>query len=286
MPPSIDHFIAHKRRRRGITDRTATQYTQLLRRFHNWCRAGQIDPELVELEDMVRYLETLHLRPASLHSHVVVLRSWGRYLVDSGRRQSSPADELQGVKLTLTLRPPVTEAEIQQLVRSIDARTTRGARLLALIALWYGCALRLTESVTIERRDIDLDARELRVQGKGGGWDAVTIPEGAVPHLERWMRRSRGRMLFPGGGPGGTIHRNTAYESLRAAVRAAGFAMERWHPHMLRHACAVHMLRGGANLRTIQRHLRHRDIKMTERYLAIDTSDVRAAVDRSHPLNA
>jgi integrase/recombinase XerD len=78
------------------------------------------------------------------------------------------------------------------------------------------------------------------------------------------------------------LQRQSLAKMVRLHARRAGLKA-RITPHTLRHACATHLLQGGADIRHIQALLGHQSIHVTARYTRVDTTDLRRVLQRSHP---
>jgi integrase/recombinase XerD len=124
----------------------------------------------------------------------------------------------------------------------------------------------------------------LRVErGKGDVDREVPISQKLVETLReywRWMRPQT--YMFPGTADGWRadkpITSKVVWEAVQHAARRAGIE-KRVSPHTLRHCFATHMLEGGADLRTIQVLMGHKDIEATTRYLHVSTKRLQAATN-------
>ncbi|RMH52168.1 MAG: tyrosine recombinase XerC [Zetaproteobacteria bacterium] len=160
------------------------------------------------------------------------------------------------------------------------------ARDLALVALLYGCGVRISEAVALDLTDLDAGARLLRiVRGKGGKARQVPIPSGAMRLLCRWLDL---RPLLPAqpalfvNRRGGRISSRSVQRMMKrlAAEQGADAAVT---PHRLRHAFATDLLAGGADLRAIQELLGHQSLATTERYTHLDIGRLQELYRRTHP---
>ena len=162
----------------------------------------------------------------------------------------------------------------------------------------YGSGLRRQEACDLVLAGLDFEHDSLRVVGKGGRARTVPLTEPAVAALRDVARAraaaARGRDGSPraatrapvfvsrSGRPldGSTVYRVVA-RALRASGRAGG-------PHLLRHAAGTHLLEGpggvgGAHLRVVQEVLGHASLATTQRYTAVTTKSMQAALRRGHP---
>jgi integrase/recombinase XerC len=161
------------------------------------------------------------------------------------------------------------------------------ARDTALFTLLYGCGLRISEALALNRADAPLPGNDapLRITGKGGKTRIVPVLAIAREMVARWLRHhwqpvpdaplflgARGKRLDPA----------IAQKTLRDFRRLNGLP-EHATPHALRHSFATHLLAQGADLRSIQELLGHASLSTTQRYTAVDTAQIMAIWRRAHP---
>ncbi len=155
-------------------------------------------------------------------------------------------------------------------------RRAIAARDRAMLEVFYGGALRVSEIVGAKLEDLKLELGYVLVRGKGDKERIVPLGKPAIDAVEQYLKNDRetlaaGRasaLLFVGRGAR-PLTRQRVWQMVRRAGAAAG---RKASPHMLRHSCATHMVEKGADLRTVQTILGHADIATTQVYthLALD----------------
>ena len=218
------------------------------------------------------------------------LRSFLRFV----EREKGIANAAIGLVATPRAKKPLpralTVADAQAVSRDIaevsDTATIQ-ARDTALFTLLYGCGLRISEALSLNRADAPLPGSDapLRVTGKGGKTRIVPVLAIARDMTARWLRLhwqdepdaplflgARGKRLDPA----------IAQKALRDFRRLNGLP-EHATPHALRHSFATHLLAQGADLRAIQELLGHASLSTTQRYTAVDTAQLMATWRRAHP---
>src|SRR5450631_4265526 len=145
-----------------------------------------------------------------------------------------------------------------------------------LLAILYGCGLRVAEATQLKVSDIDSDRNLLRVRHGKGRKDRQTLLPAKLLELLRhyWRNQRPADWLFPGADATRPISANAVYLICRKAPQTAGLSKP-IHPHSLRHAFATHLLEAGVNLRTIQILLGHANLETTARYLHVADIAVR-----------
>ena len=160
------------------------------------------------------------------------------------------------------------------------------ARDAAMLEMFYGGALRVTEVVGVGVEDLKLDLGYVLVRGKGDKERMVPLGRAAQQAIAAYLKDGRPALLadrnsaylFIARG-GRQLTRQRVWQMVRAAAAPTGRKVS---PHMLRHSCATHMVEGGADLRTVQTILGHADIATTQIYTHVALDRLRQ-VYRKHP---
>ena len=175
----------------------------------------------------------------------------------------------------------------QQVARLIEAADSAFHRIIVMTL--YATGVRRLELTQLQIHDIDSARMVVHVRdGKGGKDRDVMLSEQLLFALRehiRGLRRKPERWLFPGGSThtgNYPIGGSTVWNACHYAAQRRGIDKP-VHPHILRHCCATHLLEAGADLRTIQMLLGHRDLEETARYLHLSAKRLR---DVASPLDS
>jgi integrase/recombinase XerD len=153
----------------------------------------------------------------------------------------------------------------------------KNLRHRALLAILYGCGLRVSEVAHLKVADIDGTRNVLWVRCGKRRKDRQALLPPKLRELLRdyWRSRRPTGWLFPSSDPRRPISAKAIFLACRQAAQQAGIA-KAVHPHSLRHAFATHLLEAGVDLRTIQILLGHAHLETTARYLQLADVTVRA----------
>jgi integrase/recombinase XerD len=219
------------------------------------------------------------------------VKAFFRFLTDRQTILIDPSAHLRHPKVPRTLpRQLLSEPETEKLLGSPDITTPLGIRNRAILELLYATGIRNSELRALELSDIDLERQELFVsRGKGNKSRRLPLGEEAAACLEDYLLNARsalacstsGDLVFLSSG-GQKIDRGRLSGLVREMAAACGLG-KHVTPHLLRHACATHMLRRGAGLRQLQVLLGHVKLNTTQRYTLIDIGDLHKAVSEYHP---
>ena len=172
------------------------------------------------------------------------------------------------------------------------------ARLLAAMrgtkwlmgSLLYGAGLRVSEVVSLDMTQVNLDVGFVRCIGKGNKERLVPLGRYAQTAIRRYLkverpalirRRAEVSALFVNHG-GRRLTRQRIWQLIRGYATKSGVTAK-IGPHALRHSFATHLLTRGADLRTVQELLGHASIATTQRYTQVDRTRLKAVHERFHP---
>ena len=236
-------------------------------------------------------LDGAHLSTTTQHGRLVAVRAFFRFLVREGHLLMDPTASLVLPKASARLpQSLLTPKEAIALVESIDTSTPLGLRDRAILEVLYASGLRSSELCTLGVTDFDPDAQTLSVRAGKGNRDRV-VPLGpiAAAVLGDYLAQARPKLATAAGvlnlfvtKGGRACHRNAVNLLVRRAARRAGITKP-VRPHRLRHACATHLLAGGADIRHVQKLLGHRTLSATQIYTRVEISDLQAVHRKFHP---
>jgi len=218
------------------------------------------------------------------------LRGLFRFACREGILGSNPATSVRSPKQSSRLPRHLRPGEIEVLLDAAAGDEPLRRRDLAVLELLYASGLRVSELTQLDWNDLELEARTLRVMGKGGKERMVPFGEPAAQALYRWLETwDEIRRTSPG--PDEPVFLN--YRGGRLGVRSVRRIIDRYvdkaalasgvHPHTLRHTFATHLLESGADLRTIQELLGHSSLSTTQRYTHVEIDRLLKIYRESHP---
>jgi integrase/recombinase XerC/integrase/recombinase XerD len=284
-------------RRRDASTRTRRAYAGDLQQFASWARPQQLAPADVGPKAVRRYIARLSEQGTAASTSARKLAAL-RALFNSQREHGSiaqnPADLVSTPRRPAHLPRVLSVREAARLLDGITADGPLELRDRALFELAYSCGLRAEEIVSLTLADIDHDAEQLRVEGKGRKTRILPVGEPALAAVTRYLERARPRLAAQAG------RRRPAHEALFVSKSGRPLAtsdvrrrLRRWSaragvaggfsPHSLRHSFATHLLDGGADLRSIQDLLGHASVSSTQIYTRVESARLKRAYASSHP---
>jgi len=286
LSEAISEYLRQLRDIRLASHHTVAAYRRDLKRFLAHC--GDVPLSTISRRQVQDWLVAAHasgLAPASLARRLSALRSFLDTAVRMNWCMENAADGIappkQAKRLPRTLPPEQTTLLLQPTHAESESRD------LALLAVMYGCGLRVSEVAGLNLADIDMGEAEMRVRGKGGKERVAPIPDGARTLLSNYLDQRMGhadinqQALFLNRS-GGRLSSRSIQRMLKKRALATGADVS-VTPHRLRHSFATDLLVGGVDLRAIQELLGHASLSTTERYTHLDINKLTGIYDKAHP---
>ncbi len=281
----VGDYLRRLRDERGLSPHTVAAYRRDLAQFFDFAaRAGCAGLDDVERRTVRRFLAQLTTRQyarRSLARKVSAIRAFYTDAVRRGVAAANPAEGVPTPKLPQTLPRTVPARPLAALLDALDGDDPETLRDRAILELLYGTGLRVGEATSLSVADIG-HGELLRVVGKGGRERAVPLGRAARAALAAYLEKGRPALAKSAAGDAlwvGARGGRMGTRGLRRVVRARAATF----PHSLRHAFATHLLENGADLRTVQELLGHRELGTTQVYTAVTREHLKATYERSHP---
>ncbi len=245
------------------------------------------DVTLTHLEQYGLSLTDRGLADATRYMYLRCARHFFGYLSKTHQIFINPAINLVIPKYRRPLKPVPSVDEINRLLDQPDVKTPIGLRDRAFLETLYSCGLRRNEAVSMTLSDLNLKEGLLLVNGKGGKERVVPVGESAIRFIKRYINTARPQFMKHPDEPvlwltqrGSRISFSTVDNILRRYSASAGIDMK-LSAHVLRRACATHMLSNGAHPVELQAFLGHSDLKNLSQYLKVTITDMKAMHERS-----
>jgi len=225
------------------------------------------------------------------------MRQYYRYLVSEDVRGDDPTTTIESPKQGRTLPKTLSEEEVSQLIKTAgQGGGADSIRLVCLLEMLYATGLRVSELVGLPMAAIGENTEFLMVEGKGGRERMIPISEPAQKAIQNYLavretfigienKAAQDKSFFPSKtSESGHLTRQRFAQLLKDLARDAEVEEGRVSPHILRHAFATHLLKRGADLRSVQKMLGHADIATTQIYTHIVGEDTKETVEEKHPM--
>jgi integrase/recombinase XerD len=273
---------------------TVETYTGIIRRFAAHLEASGLDPACIGEEEIAYWMMTQRTPegvlpdPRTAARAVSALRSFFRFMVLEDLRKDNPALLLERPRPPRRLPEAMSLEEVDAFLACIPVDSPLGLRDRALFELIYSCGLRVSEAVGLSSDRYYRQEQMLRVPGKGDAERFVPMGQAAAERLDEYLRFGRPYLASPKrpvdalflNHRGGALTRKGMWKRFKEIALKAGVEGK---IHSLRHSFATHLLEGGADLRSVQELLGHRDITTTQIYTHVAERELENTHHFHHP---
>jgi integrase/recombinase XerD len=289
----VEQFLRHTSLERGRSANTIAAYRRDLDRWIGFVGARSVESiDSVAVTDYLTSLRRDGLATSSITRALSVVRSFHRYLVAEGIASNDPTGAVIAPGRTQRLPKALSIEQVTALLESTTTETPVGLRDRAILELMYATGARVSEAVGLVVDDVHADEvlDVITLTGKGNKQRVVPVGRFAREALDAYLVRGRPALLAKGrgtpalflGARGAALSRQNVFLIIRAAAARAEITST-ISPHTLRHSCATHLLRGGADIRVVQEMLGHASVATTQIYTLVTRDALTEAYRTSHP---
>ena len=295
----ITEFIQYLRIEKNATPMTLKSYSEDLEGWLEYTyelHSGRlpllenIDPP--EIRGYLAAMNEVNYAKSTAARRMASLRSFFRFAQRQGWCAENPAVSVRNPKIGRRLPVFLSTDEVKRLLAAPDVTRWQGLRNRAILEVIYSSGIRVGELVGLDLDDLNLDEGMIQVRGKGMKERYAFLGHYAVRALTAWLRQRpeilkrhpekvKGNPVFLGS-TGGRITARSVERMVDKYIQETGLN-RKVSPHTLRHSFATHLLNAGADIRSIQELLGHKNLVTTQIYTHVSLEAMRKAYDRAHP---
>lgn len=288
---AIEDFINYCVFEKGLADKTKESYQYDLGIYKNFLLRKEI--KLVQniltshIEDFLKQRAIMEEKVSTIAHNLTVIKNFHLYLYKTKVVKVDVAEGISRPKLQKKIPQVVSIEDINRLL-DIKLDTVFDYRNKAMVELMYGTGLRVSELISLDTYDLDFINCVIRVKGKGSKERVIPLGEYSIyylklylPKREIMLKKVPCNALFLNN-HGKRMTRQGFFKNLKLILKKQGLD-ENISPHTLRHSFATHLLKRGADLRSIQELLGHSDIATTKIYTHVSDDKVSHDYKKYHP---
>ena len=290
----IGDFMDYLRYERNRSELTISGYLSDLKAFSAFIheKDAQLTFETVDtdlIRDWMEYMMDNGATPRSVARRLSAVKSFYRFGLKHGLVAHDPAHAIHKPKFDRPLPQFVRENDFDNLLdRQVWATDIISTRTRTILLLFYETGIRLSELIGLDDNSVDLEKKELKVDGKGRKQRIVPFGDELAAVLRHWReQRDREYPLRPTNAffVDNKKKRMRPFQ-VRAIVKnqlSLVDGLDRRSPHVLRHSFATAMLNNGADLESVQRLLGHESLSTTEIYTHTTFEQLKKIYSKAHP---
>lgn len=295
LPELIDNFLEYLEIERNCSKLTIRDYRHYLKSFSNWFSSTLPHKSIEDLsiQDVRKYRvylahradeKGMTLKRVTQNYYIIALRSFLRFLIKNDYKTLEPS-KIDLPKVESRSLKFLEKQQVDLLVTAIDTSKEEGMRDRAILELLFSTGLRVSELVKLNHNQLNFQRKEFGVIGKGGRARVVFISNRACEWVKRYLdiRKDKYKPLFIR--YSGRAQEENNGEKMRLTARSIERLVKKYvrlarlpvdaTVHTLRHSFATDLLTNGADLRSVQEMLGHKNISTTQIYTHITNKQLR-----------
>ncbi len=288
----LEEFKNHLSFERQLSKNTIAAYGRDIKQFLAYCAQNNVKPQQMTPEfadTYIYYLKAqLGLAPSSVFRKTEAVKGFYKFLMIESIIKEDPTRFLLSPRLIRRIPKQLTVQEVEKLL-SFPAKTFAEWRTFCIVQLFYASGMRVSELVNLRIENVNTKEGWVLAYGKGRKQRFIPIHRRACEVLEHYLQvrevqfinKQTDSEIFLNR-EGKKISRIMVWKDIDALGKLAGLT-QRLHPHLLRHSFASHLLKGGADLRSIQEMLGHESLNTTQIYTHLNVGDIKAKHKKLHP---
>lgn len=293
MDKLVEEFIDYLRVERGLAVNTLESYGRDLKNYLNYLNKQHITKlDETDKKTIISYLLQMQKKgkaSSTISRSLASIRSFYQFMVNESYIPKDPTTNLESPKIEKRLPKVLSIKEVDLLLSQPDLTDPLGLRDKAMLELLYATGIRVSELVSLDVSNVNLQKGYVRCIGKGSKERIIPIGKTAVEFIKVYIKKARVKItknnsekaLFVNR-HGNRLTRQGFWKIIKRYAQKAKIKKD-ITPHTLRHSFATHLLENGADLRSVQEMLGHADISTTQIYTHITQQRIKEVYNKNHP---
>lgn len=307
LKEAILRFLEYCELDRNLSIRTVRMYGYYLEFFEGWMIQQKNTASVEEINDETIRNFRLYLSHTYKNPHkgylsrqsqgyfLIALRSFFKFLIKQKLKVLAPEMIELGKQKEREIKFLLPE-ELKRIFDSVDTTEEPGLRDRAILEVLFSTGLRVSELTSLNKEDINIERGEFSVLGKGRKVRVVFLSDNAKKRLSEYLEKRSdpySPLFIRYSGP--KPEEGLTPEKMRLSVRSVERLVDKYRkqagivkhfsPHALRHSFATDLLQHGADLRSVQEMLGHKNVATTQVYTHVTNPRLREIHQKFHSGN-
>ena len=291
MEKDIKNFLEFIKSDKKLSKNTLESYQRDILQYQEYLEEKKIDYKEVNNENVLGYLDYLKgldKKASTISRHLASIRLFYQYLLKNKIVKEDPTRGIQSPKIEKKAPSILSSQEVSLLLEQPNGEGLKSIRDKAMLEVAYATGMRVTEILSLNVSDIDLDSSLVTCKNEN---KQRIIPLGklSLSALKEYMTIARPNMIKDDNETALFVNVNGKRLTRQGFWKIIKFYKEQAHitiditPHVLRHSFATHLLQNGADLKSIQTMLGHSDISSTQVYMQFQDDSLKNIYNKAHP---
>ncbi len=291
MEKQIKGFLEFLKTEKKMSLNTLQSYERDVMQFEKYLLDKKLNYAKIDEEEIKKYLSHLSAigkKTSSISRSLASIRSFYQYELKNKKIKINPTEAVQAPKVEKHTPSILSSQEIELLLNQPKDVDLKGIRDKAMLEFAYATGMRVTEIISLEIDDVNLDAGAVVCKTATKN---RTIPLGSLSlrALKEYIEEARPILVRGEDEKALFVNINGRRLTRQGFWKIIKYYKEQAHitkeitPHVLRHSFATHLLQNGADLKSIQTMLGHSDISSTQVYMQFQDDSIKNIYRKAHP---
>ena len=291
MEKQINGFLEFLQNDKKVSDNTLQSYRRDIMQYSKYVSTKKMNYLKIsenDIKEYIDYLQEIGKKTSTISRSIASIRSFYQYLLRVKKVKKNPTENIQSPKIEKKAPSILTSKEIELLLEQPKDVDLKGTRDKAMLEFAYATGMRVTEIISLDITDVDLDAGYVTCQT---GAKTRNIPLGtmSLKALKEYVEEARPIIIKNDSEKALFVNINGKRLTRQGFWKIVKYYKEQAHitkditPHVLRHSFATHLLQNGADLKAIQTMLGHSDISSTQVYMQFQDESLKNVYRKAHP---
>ena len=282
MDKQIKLFLDFLQNDKKLSNNTLQSYKRDIEQYQNYIDKNKLNYLKVDSDQLSKYLKSLsraNKKASTISRNLATIRAFYQYLVRTKKVKKDPTEGIHAPKVEKNIPSVLTAKEVELLLEQPKNIDLKGIRDKAMLEFAYATGMRVTEIISLDITDVNVEESYVTCNA---GSKKRNIPLGTISlqALVDYMEKARPVLIKDENDKALFVNINGKRLTRQGFWKIVKYYKEQAHiekditPHVLRHSFATHLLRNGADIKSIQTMLGHSDISSTQVYMQIGRAHV------------
>ena len=291
MEKQINLFLDFLSNDKKVSSNTLQSYKRDILQYQAYIDKNRLNYLKMDDEQIDKYLKSLskaNKKPSTISRNLATIRAFYVFLMKNKKIKKDPTAGVHSPKVEKKVPSVLTAEEVELLLEQPSSVDLKGIRDKAMLEFAYATGMRVTEIISLNIEDVNLKEGYVVCNSKN---KKRNIPLGSMSlnALKDYIEKSRPILIK-------IEEENALFVNVngRRLTRQGFWKIVKYYqeqanitkditPHVLRHSFATHLLRNGADLKSIQAMLGHSDISSTQVYMQFKNENLKDIYNKAHP---
>lgn len=288
----VELFLNYLIENKELSANTLESYKRDIRQFEAYLKEHSLTLEKVSKTIILTYLLSMQKAgkaTSTISRNLASIRCFYQFMVNFRYIETDPSSNLESPKVEKKLPSVLTKKEVELLLEQPLPIDAKGARDKAMLELLYATGIRVTELISLNLKDIDLNSGLIVCRCNEAKSRTIPLGNIAVKYIKLYLESFRKKLCMSEENTllfvnfhGQKMTRQGFWKIIKYYTAKANIN-KIITPHTLRHSFAVHLIENGADLQAIQEMLGHSDISTTQVYSKINKNKIKEVYSKTHP---